>query len=171
MNFYERVGTEIRGRRRRYHDDQEPIQLRKSESHSGEKRWAAQHDVFWGATQTYDRLPPGLYRCGHVDGVGTVLLRQTITVDDLIDLQDDNVSSILAEFERFWSRGREFELRGFLKKRGFLFYGGPGSGKTALVNMLIQKLIDDHNGIVLFLDCPRHPQGFAWSGRLNPPGR
>ncbi len=152
MNFYER------GRSRHYLYDDEPIQLRPEatrESLMGEKRWAASHQTFWGATQTYDELPAGLYRAGLHHGLGVILQRQTISVDDLVDLQDHNVTSILSEFEKFWSRGKEFARRGFLMKRGFLFHGGPGTGKTALVNILIQRLIDDHNGIVIFIDEPR----------------
>jgi hypothetical protein len=162
-NFFQRVGNEVaeggrsghRSRRARHWEDREALHARTEESMSGEKRWAANHDIFWGATQTYDGLPAGLYRCGTAEGVGPVLLRQTIEMDDAIELPDHACASIIREFEKFWKIEPEFRKRGFLAKRGYLLWGGQGAGKTVLINLLTKRVIDDHDGVVLFIDSPR----------------
>lgn len=121
----------------------------------GLKRWAAAHDIFWGATQTHDVLPAGLYRAGDCPQRGVILQRQNVETDSLIELPDDASASIIAEFQRFWEIGEAFRQRGFLHKRGYLLWGPPGSGKTSCVHVLVKRLVADLNGVVLFIDHPR----------------
>lgn len=120
---------------------------------TGARRWAANHDTFWGATQTFNHLPPGLYRCGFSQSQGPVLERQLIETDNLMELPDEASASIIAEFDQFWTLKESFVSRGFLHKRGFLLWGPPGSGKTSTLQILTKHLIE-HNGVVLFLDHP-----------------
>ncbi len=121
---------------------------------TGAKRWASRHDTFWGAASTFDELPAGLYRCGHAEGVGPILTRQTVAADDLLELPDDAGVEIIAEFTRFWELEEAFKRRGFTHKRGYLMWGPPGSGKTSVVQLLIKRLINTHQGVVLLLDHP-----------------
>ncbi len=122
-------------------------------STTGAKRWAANHDTFWGATQTYDALPAGLYRCAISHQVGPVLNRVNIETDNLLMLPDDASASIIREFEQFWTLESEFRQRGFLMKRGFLLWGPPGSGKTSALALMVKRLISN-DGIVLFIEEP-----------------
>lgn len=162
--FFERVGTTVKSARRREAGiewslagaapTQAPPMVPLAPT-TGAKRWAANHDTFWGATQTYDALPAGLYRCEVAPNVGPVLLRQRVETDSLLELPDDAAGSIIREFETFWKIEEEFNKRGFLHKRGFLLWGPPGSGKTSAVHLLVKRLIRDYDGVVLFLDQPQ----------------
>lgn len=120
------------------------------------KRWAAADDVFRGAAETYDVLPPGLYRTARDNYGNPLFLKQKHDTDGLLELPDDASANILQEFDDFWNRRDLFELRGFLHKRGFMLWGPPGSGKTSTVNQLIRRLIQDRKGVVLFLDEPQN---------------
>lgn len=160
--FFERVGTQA-GRKARPRggggmaEAAAPTQAPNAPSPqptTGERRWAANFDMFWGATQTYDELPPGLYRCEMSPNLGSVLNRVRVESDSLLELPDDAASSLIREFEAFWKIGHEFEKRGFLHKRGFLLWGPPGSGKTSALGILVKRLIRDYAGVVLFLDHP-----------------
>jgi hypothetical protein len=159
--FFERVGTEAaeggHGNRARDPAHPEPIATGEQPplaATTGAKRWAANHDVFWGATQTHDALPAGCYRCGISNNAGPILNRLTVENDDIITLPDDDSSAIVAEFEKFWTLEPAFRQRGFLMKRGFLLWGPPGSGKTSTVRLLVQRLITDCGGIVLLIEEP-----------------
>lgn len=161
--FYERAGTAQRNHSRQYDEPAPPQALglvkanpvqQQQHQMTGERRWAASHDTFWGATQTYDDLPAGFYRTGMTEQLGPILLRSVVETDHLLDLPDDSSASIVREFEQFWKLQEAFQSRGFLHKRGFLLWGPPGSGKTSTLHILIKSLIRDHGGIVLMLDHP-----------------
>lgn len=110
--------------------------------------------VFYGVSETHDTLPAGLYRCDTREMIGPVLIKQRVETDKLLELPDDASQSIISEFRTFWEIGDKFRERGFLHKRGFILWGPPGSGKTSTLQLLIKRLIDDLNGVVLFIDHP-----------------
>lgn len=121
---------------------------------TGARRWAANHDTFWGATQTYDALPPGLYKCGYSNNIGPILVQQKTETDNLLELPDDASGAVITEFTKFWTLREAFKERGFLHKRGFLLWGPPGSGKTSTLHILLKRLIEEHEGVSLFIDNP-----------------
>lgn len=101
-------------------------------------------------------LPPGAYQC-EVDCYGTPILRRHgLMVDDLIDISDSLANRILGEVDEFWEIGERFARYGFLHRRGYLFYGIQGSGKSSLIHQIISKIIDE--GHVAFF-C-RQPHAF-----------
>ena len=163
QEFFERVGTQQSTHRGMTGEAAkgvpcepyvEPSSHQPMTATTGAKRWAANHDVFWGATQTYDALPSGLYRCGVSPNVGPVLHQITVETDNLLELPDEDSSAIVAEFEKFWTLESEFRKRGFLMKRGFLLWGPPGSGKTSTVHLLVKKLIANSGGIIIVVENP-----------------
>lgn len=125
---------------------------------SSEKRWASKDKYFYGVTSTYDMLPSGTYRCEVSPNIGTILVKQIIETDNLLELPDSTIEKIISEFEQFWKLEEPFKSRGFLMKRGFLLWGPPGSGKTSGIHILANKL-KDLGGIVLFLDNPETAAG------------
>jgi predicted AAA+ superfamily ATPase len=121
---------------------------------SGSQRWAENHGIFWGASSTYEELPAGLYRCAEAPNIGPILMKQSIDVDSLMVLPDNDSEAVLEEFERFWKLESKFRARGFLMKRGVMLWGAPGSGKTSTINLMVRSLIDHKRGIVIFVDHP-----------------
>lgn len=158
QSFGERVGTQTFNLNAKISDSVPvPVELERAEkSLTGAKRWAASQEKFFGASETYNELPPGLYRTSMSDR-GPMLVKQKTDTDKLIPLPDDDSSKILEEFRMFWSIEKKFKQRGFLHKRGFLLWGPPGSGKTSCVNMMAEKMVKEDNGVVLMADNP----GFA----------
>ena len=138
---------------------------------TGAKRWAANHETFWGATQTYDELPAGLYRCGYSPQIGPILKKVGVETDSLLELPDDDSAAIVREFEQFWTLEPEFRRRGFLMKRGFLLWGPPGSGKTSTIQLLVKRLIQQNDGIVLMIEVPEESASCLQMARQIEPKR
>lgn len=166
-DFHNKVGTQVRERPKEplvgeapapaVEVGAAPVQADRDDRYQrffGEKRWAANHDSFWGAASTYDQLPAGCYACEYSPNVGYVLTKHYLVLDDLLALPDQATNDILDEFDIFWQRKAEFNARKFVFKRGFLLWGPPGGGKTSTVLLLMQKLIKDRNGVVLLIDRP-----------------
>lgn len=117
------------------------------------KRWAANGELFRGAAETYDKLPAGLYRTVMTQ-TGPALVRMVNSTDSLLRFPDTAVDAVVDEFKKFWQLGPKFREHGFLHKRGFLLWGPPGSGKTSCLQLLIKELVEAHEGVVMFLECP-----------------
>lgn len=118
----------------------------------GTAGWAASEGNY-GPARYHAKLPAGIYY-PKASETGVFFSRHEVQVDTLLEMPDTVIPVILAEFERFWSLEPEFEKRGFVHKRGFLLHGPPGSGKTSLIQMMIKKIVEGYDGIVLFVGHP-----------------
>jgi AAA+ superfamily predicted ATPase len=106
--------------------------------------------------RTVPHMPAGAYTC-QFDCYGNPLFqRKDLHVDDLIDFSDSLPARVLAEITRFWSLGERFREHGFLHRRGYLFYGKQGSGKSSLIHQIIARVTAAGN-LAFFCE---HPQVF-----------
>lgn len=97
---------------------------------------------------TTKELPSDFYRLSAPNG-NITFTRQGLSVDQWLEFPKSLTEKILTEISEFWSKGDLFESYGFLHKRGYLFYGPQGSGKSILVQQILNNLLKKENGIVL----------------------
>ena len=105
------------------------------------KLWAVSGDRYFPCEQSVDKLPSGFYTVDMDMQTGLFFHKQPLMTDDLFELPDCASEQALAEIEKFWTLEDHYRKYGFLWKRGFLFWGPPGSGKTSTVQIVIQKII------------------------------
>jgi len=110
------------------------------------------HNEFTAVGHTQPKLPAGFYTLDRRHGV-VFFIKQNLAIDDLIEFKDSISDSILLDIESFWESADKFEHYGFLHRRGYLLYGPAGSGKTALVQLLIARIVA-RGGIVLSCNTP-----------------
>ena len=70
---------------------------------------------------------------------GLFLRKETLNSDELIEFKDSVIDNIIKEIDVFWESKKEFEKYGFLHRRGYLFYGKAGCGKSAIIYLIINK--------------------------------
>jgi hypothetical protein len=116
------------------------------ESHTRQvHQWTIHNGGFQVCGQTFGRLPAGAYSCT-TDCYGAPLfVPKNLQVDDLIDFPNSLSARILEEIDRFWTMGDRFRQYGFLHRRGYLFYGKQGGGKSSLIHQIIARIVADGN--------------------------
>ena len=96
-------------------------------------------------------IVPGVYGVTSHPGLGWILQPQTIKRDGLIDLPESNSAIILGEIDNFFTpevKARYAKYK-FLYRRGILMYGKQGTGKTATVYKVIDKVVAK-GGVVFY---------------------
>jgi len=119
----------------------------------GNSQWALKESGHYAAVpSTKKELPAGVYTIILRNGT-PIFVKQNLVVDDLMKFPDSLADKVLAEIEEFWGRGDRFKEYGFLHRRGYLFYGPQGSGKTAIVQQIVKSIID-RGGVVFICEHP-----------------
>jgi hypothetical protein len=124
---------------------------------SSDLQWTLTRDgSFVVCGRTVRPLPPGAYTLS-LDHCGECHYKpHPLNTDDLIEFPASVSAGVLAEVERFWSMGDRFARLGFAHRRGYLFYGKQGCGKSSLIHQLIGRIVGA--GHVAFF-CA-HPAAF-----------
>jgi hypothetical protein len=108
--------------------------------------------IFYAAPRTVQRLPAGAYEPVQ-DPNGVALFRKEILTDDLVNFPGSVSERVIAEVDAFWEQGEMYRKLGFLHRRGFLFYGPQGTGKSSIVNLLVADIIR-RGHIAVFCSAP-----------------
>lgn len=97
-----------------------------------------------------DKLPSGAYS-SFMDDYGKMHMKKySINMSELIRFPDTIGDEILNEFKTFWEKKDQYLKRKESHKRGYLLYGPPGSGKSSLLNFMIQDFIKDGNLVFIY---------------------
>src|SRR5438067_12036545 len=105
-------------------------------------QWRTCGNSYMVCGRTQPRLPPGGYTCSiDYQGQATFTPRRLLA-DDLIDVAGSLAAKVLDEIGRFWQLGDRFHKHGFLHRRGYLFYGKQGCGKSSLVHLIVSRFIE-----------------------------
>lgn len=122
---------------------------------SGYNQWSfVGNDIYIPTTMTKKKLVPGMYSITVVQNQ-LALVKRNIVVDELLEFPDSVIDTVIKEIVDFWDKKDEFKKYKFLHRRGYLFYGPQGSGKSCVVQQIVKRIID-RNGIVL--QCNSVPQ-------------
>ena len=96
-------------------------------------------------------VQPGLYFIKSSTKMGIYLEKRPHKHDELLRLPMEELEIVLNDIQNFWNKEDNFKRYDFVFKRGILLYGVPGGGKTCIVNLVIQDLIEKRNGVVFML--------------------
>src|SRR6266702_4969144 len=129
------------------------IRMNNHEPKGNIMQWMVHGDTFQVCGRTVKHLPSAAYSCT-TDCYGKVVFQlRTLHVDDLVDFPGSLPAKVLQEIEKFWKLGERFRQHGFLHRRGYLFYGKQGCGKSSLIHQIIARVIAAGN-VAFFCDQP-----------------
>lgn len=106
-----------------------------------------------GKIELVSKMPPGVFEILSSPVRGVFFKQKHINTDSLLRFPDTKSDEVVNEIEHFWTLKDKFEEYGYLHKRGFLLHGPPGSGKTSILSIVSQKMVEK-NGIVLISNNP-----------------
>lgn len=109
--------------------------------------WSVDGDFVAPSTNVklLSKLEPGVYNV--IEGNSPLCKKINIEKDNLFTFDDPIIENILSEISNFWGKYEEYKSRGYIHKRGVFLDGPGGTGKTSIVNLLTQSLVDS-GGVV-----------------------
>ncbi len=112
-------------------------------------QWSDQHGAFFPAGATVATIPPDIYEIVSTPQ-GWCLRPLVFPSDELVRLPGTPIDFILGQIDTLWKNEAKFRNIGFLHKRGILMFGAAGCGKTSIIRLLCNDLVE-RGGIVVFI--------------------
>jgi predicted AAA+ superfamily ATPase len=112
--------------------------------------WSSlKNDEYVPSYSTIQQVPAGIYEVVWNSSLSNFTLKkQPFKTDELYHLPSPEITDILTDINNFWERQHKYKQYNFIHKRGILMYGDPGCGKSGIIQLISQKLIE-RNGIVI----------------------
>lgn len=103
--------------------------------------------------KTVERLPSGFYYPYYDQYRDYCSLKaKKIIMPHLYILPNEIQNGILDDIKNFWGAEERYRRFGHVYKRNILLYSTPGNGKTSLIQQLCNTLINEHDGIVVYVE-------------------
>jgi SpoVK/Ycf46/Vps4 family AAA+-type ATPase len=134
-------------------NDEREVPMNESIDHTIKKsytQWLIKENEFRPIGRTMKNLIPGFYKIKFDHNLGiSYLKKQTISSEKIIEFPDKTISNLINDIETFWESKEKYLEYNFVYKRGYLLYGVPGGGKTSVIHLLSDKLINQYGGVVI----------------------
>lgn len=98
--------------------------------------------------KTCDKIPSGVYKVTYSREEYKVI-PSNINTDELFTFSESYTTKILNEVNDFWNKKDVYKQHNISHKRGILLSGRPGTGKSAIISLLIKQLLDNDGLIFL----------------------
>src|SRR4029077_2572235 len=138
----------------RYIDEDTLEKIRKGEQLTPENRkdgWSSQSGSrFTRAAVIQAKLDAGAYTFFKNDH-GFFFDKKTMVADRVSELPGLPIDYVLNQIKTFWERKDLYKQHGLLHKRGIMLYGGPGCGKTSIINLLCKQIMA-RDGVIFIID-------------------
>ena len=108
-------------------------------------------DTYLACGKTVKKLEPGFYDVVDLGFSGYGLKTKEMVSDELIDIPGTIADEIFVDIDKFLEAKARYQAYNLPDKRGYLFWGPPGSGKTSLGLMLGNRFIKKVGGLVFFV--------------------
>lgn len=119
-------------------------------------QWVQEGAKYIPMTKTVDVLPSGYYRPQeNVYKEQIYLEKREVIMPELYHLPNKMHEMVMNDIAHFWASEERYKNFKNVYKRNILLYSIPGNGKTSLLNLLSQDLIEKYNGIVVNIENER----------------
>ena len=102
-------------------------------------------------SNTYSALDAGYYTIHANPNIGLFFVKEKVELNKLYRLPNSATDLVLDDISKFWTLEDTYKKYNRVFRRNYLLYSAPGTGKTSLINLMCQELIEKYNGIVISL--------------------
>lgn len=110
--------------------------------------------IFIPASSTADKLTPGVYEIYSSPQTGVYFEKIPVLSSGLIRFPETNSEKVVEEIQKFWTKENIFLQYKLAYKRGIMLWGPGGSGKSSLIQIIMQDVID-RDGVVIKFTYPQ----------------
>ena len=121
-------------------------------SNSKCSQWSTVNDCIISVNDTFKTLESGYYSINQSNTLGMYFKKEKIELNKLYRLPNEATNIIMGDIGKFWTLEETYKKYERVFKRNYLIYSEPGTGKTSLINIMCQDLIEKYNGIVFSLN-------------------
>lgn len=112
-------------------------------------------------SDTFEHLEPGYYSIGMNPNIGLYFVKEDVNLDKLFRMPNKATDIIMEDISKFWTLKDRYKKYHHVFKRNYLLYSAPGTGKTSLINIMCQDLINQYQGLVFSLSCGNDIENFV----------
>lgn len=112
-------------------------------------------DSFKALSFTKPGLTPGVYMITRDNSDGQpIYIKKTVVADAQSSLAGSVAQDMITEISEFWGKRETFKKNGFLHRRGYMLYGPQGTGKSSIVQQLIEDVVRKKRGVAFLCSNP-----------------
>lgn len=119
--------------------------------------WISEQEYIRPSTNTMIqvKLDPGMYIVDVSREMGIYCKKVEAYSDELFLFSNSVITDLIKEINVFWSKADLYKENRLVHKRGILLEGFPGTGKTSIISLLSQEIINK-GGIVFKVTSPKN---------------
>lgn len=123
-------------------------------------QWSDMDGKIVTVSNTMPRLERGYYTIGASPNLGMYFEKQKVELNKLYRLPNTASDLVLNDISKFWQSEEIYKKYQRVFRRNYLLYSAPGTGKTSLINLMCQELIEKYDGLVFTLNTGSDIQMF-----------
>ena len=123
-------------------------------------QWSSVDGCIIPVSNTMPRLEKGYYTINFSNSLGMYFTKEKIELNKLYRLPNKATDIILDDISKFWTLEENYKKYHRVFRRNYLLYSAPGTGKTSLINLMCQELIEKYDGIVFSLSSENEISAF-----------
>lgn len=123
-------------------------------------QWSSVDGCIIPVSNTMPTLEKGYYSINFSQSLGMYFQKEKIELNKLYRLPNRATDIILDDISKFWTLEETYKKYHRVFRRNYLLYSAPGTGKTSLINLMCQELIEKYEGIVFSLSTESEVSAF-----------
>lgn len=133
--------------------EEDGIEGERDDWEGNEIQWSDNDGRIVPVSNTFPRLEKGYYTIGRSSDIGMYFTKLNPQLNKLYRLPNAATDLILNDISKFWTLEDTYKKYQRVYRRNYLLYSAPGTGKTSLINLMCEELIEKYDGLVFNLSC------------------